>query len=113
MRAIEGWERMRKTWLIFSILLIFIGLIFGFVYSNPFGFVIEGIGTIVFFYSILSKPEESRSQRFVSRKQYLKRMIKEDYRCGTCFWFGKPGCKRNEKLLNSEPCEDYMLSSTK
>ncbi|UCE15342.1 MAG: hypothetical protein JSV12_05545 [Candidatus Bathyarchaeota archaeon] len=97
---------MKRTMLVFSFILMFIGLSFGYVYGNPFGFVIDGIGFVIFLYAIFAKNEKPR---FVSRKQYLKSTHREDYRCGTCFWFGKPGCKRNEEFINAEPCEDYML----
>jgi len=45
--------------------------------------------------------------RFTGRRRYLKRLYQEDYKCGTCFWFGKPGCERNEEMINAEPCKDY------
>jgi len=89
---------------------MFVGLSIGYVYINPFGFVLDGIGFIIFLYSIFS--ERAKPQRCVSEKTYLKSVYQEGYRCGTCFWFGKSGCKRNEKFLNAEPCEDYMVSST-
>ena len=37
----------------------------------------------------------------------MRRLYQKGYQCGDCFWFGKLGCKRNEKLKNAEPCEDY------
>jgi len=102
-------NKMRKTILMFSFVLMFVGLTIGYVYANPFGFVIDGIGFVLFLYAIFAKQKEPRLH---IREQYLKTTLQEDYRCGTCFWFGKSGCKRNEKLLNAEPCEDYMVSST-
>jgi hypothetical protein len=42
------------------------------------------------------------------RSQERSKVSPEDYKCRSCFWFGKPACKRQEKLLNAEPCEDFM-----
>lgn len=96
---------MQKTWLLFSILLCFIGLLLGYVYRIPFGFVLDGIGVMVFIYAIRSDGE---SKIFASREQYLKGVYQDDYKCGNCLMFGKGGCPRKEKLLNAKPCEDYF-----
>jgi len=50
---------------------------------------------------------EEERVRFTGGRRYLKQLHQEDYRCGTCFWFGKPGCERNEEMINAEPCRDY------
>ena len=44
------------------------------------------------------------------RGSYYKRIAEEDYKCGSCAYISKPGCKRNEQFINAEPCEDFMLS---
>ena len=100
---------MRKTILIFSFVLMFVGLTIGYVYGHPFGFVIDGMGFALLLYAIFTRQKEPR---FVNRNRYFRSTLEEDYRCGTCFWFGKAGCKRKEELVNAEPCEDYMLSGT-
>ena len=54
-----------------------------------------------------NKPE---SWRYEDRRSYYKRIAQEEYKCGSCVWMGKPGCKRQEQFINAEPCEDFMLS---
>jgi hypothetical protein len=31
----------------------------------------------------------------------------EDYKCKNCSWFNSSWCKRQEKLINAEPCKDF------
>jgi hypothetical protein len=74
-------------------------------YWLPFGFVLDGIGFMIFLYAIRL---EGGSRIFASREQYLKGVYQDDYKCGKCLMFGKGGCPRKEKYLNAKPCEDYF-----
>jgi hypothetical protein len=49
------------------------------------------------------------SLRSVNRQAYYRKVAQEGYKCGNCFWFGKPGCPRSETLINAEPCENFMI----
>jgi len=42
------------------------------------------------------------------KMQQLEVKREAEHRCGTCFWFGKPKCKRKEESPKAKPCEDYM-----
>jgi hypothetical protein len=102
---------MNNSILLLSFLICGVGLTLGFVLLNPFGFVIDGIGIMIFFYAIFDK-RENHSEGYIlknrDKKDNYRNYLEEDYKCRNCFWFGKPGCKRQEKLLNAEPCQDFM-----
>ena len=68
------------------------------VYGHPIGWVIDGVGFFIFLGALMIKPEDfiPSTQRTFQGKV-----------CGNCYWFGKVECKRNEKLFNAMPCEDY------
>ena len=87
---------------------MFIGLSMGLVGLNPFGFILQGIGFVIFLYALFSKGEKIRV--YQSKQQYFRSVRVEDYKCGNCWLFGKGGCKRKEKLPNAEPCEDYVYT---
>ena len=69
------------------------------------------IGTILWLVIDVSRggyrPE---SWKYGDRTSYYKRIAEENYKCGSCLLFGKPGCKRQEQLINADPCADFMLS---
>jgi len=73
------------------------------------GFFLGILGSIIWLLLSLSREKTSYPQEYRTQREYQKAVHQEDYRCGTCFWFGKAGCKRNEKYINAEPCSDYML----
>jgi len=99
--------RMKAGALLLSFILCGLGTTLAFVYFNPFGLVIDSLGFMVFLYAIFSKEEQEPKPYHAL---YDKRIAEEDYKCRYCAWFGKPGCKRQERLLNGKPCEDFSLS---
>lgn len=71
------------------------------------GFFFGILGSVIWLLLSLSREKTSCPPEYRSWKGYQKAVHQGDYRCGTCFWFGKAGCKRNEEYINGEPCEDY------
>lgn len=69
------------------------------------------IGFVVFILGVLLTVGASSYtvwRIFSERKmQHLEAKRLKERVCGTCLWFGKPKCKRNEKLSDAKPCEDY------
>ena len=100
---------MKTGALLLSFIMCGLGLALVFVYWNPWGFVLDGVGFMVFLYAIFSK-DEDESLRYASLESLKKRTAQEKYKCGYCSFYEKPGCKRQEKFLNGKPCEDFMES---
>jgi len=67
------------------------------VYGHPIGWVFGGIGFFMLLIGLMMKPNGSK----VPTRMFYGKV------CGNCWWFGKPECKRNEKLFNAMPCEDF------
>ncbi len=86
-----------------------LGLALAFVYFNPWGFVLDGVGFMVFLYAIYNR-EERQTVIYEDRTSYKRRQAGENYKCHYCMFFGKPGCKNQEQLLNATPCEDFTYS---
>jgi hypothetical protein len=68
------------------------------VYGHPMGWVLDGIGFFLLLIGLMIKPNGSAVS--TTRAFYGKV-------CGNCHWFGKPECKRNEKIFNAMPCDDF------
>ena len=83
-----------------------------FVYFNPFGFVIDSLGFMLFIYGLKKEDSDNSSRPYIpfygNKQAYYKAEYGEDFKCSNCYRFGKPGCKREEKLLNAEACNDFM-----
>ncbi len=76
-------------------------------------FLLGIIGAILWIVVDMSRTQKAISEsshwKFGDGKSYERSKVgSEDYKCRSCFWFDKPACKRQEKLLNAEPCEDFM-----
>ena len=105
---------MKTILLLLSFLICAIGLTIGFVFFNPFGFVLDGIGFMLFLYAIFGDKNEnenypSRILKPSRHRDNHSEIEPENYRCRICLKFGKSECKRQEKLLNAIICEDFML----
>jgi len=98
--------------LFLSLFVCGLGLALAYVYWNPWGFVLDGIGFMIFVYAIKSGEAKGEHVAYEDAKSHKKRIVGEKYRCGYCMMFGKGGCKRKEELLNAEPCEDFIVSYT-
>lgn len=68
------------------------------IYGHPIGWAIDGIGFFMLLIGLMIHPNGSKpsTQRTFQGKV-----------CGNCYFFGKEECKRQEKLFNAMPCEDY------
>jgi hypothetical protein len=68
------------------------------VYGHPIGFVLDGVGFFMLLIGFMIHPNGSTpsTQRAFQGKV-----------CGNCHFFGKEECKRQEKLFNAMPCEDF------
>jgi hypothetical protein len=105
---------MKTGALLLSLAMCAVGLALAFVYWNPWGFVLDGIGFMLFLYAISG--ERNEIENYPSRilepriyRDYRKEIDPENYRCRICANFEKSECKRQEKLLNAKPCEDFKL----
>lgn len=68
------------------------------VYGHPVGWAIDGIGFFMLLIGLMIHPNGS--------KPSIQRTFQGKV-CGNCYFFGKEDCKRQEKLFNAMPCEDY------
>jgi hypothetical protein len=96
--------------LILSLIMCGIGLTLGFVYFNPWGFVLDGVGFLIFLYAIKSGETKNTQIVHENSSSHKRRIAEDRYRCRYCMMFGHLGCKRKEELLNAEPCEDFIES---
>lgn len=85
--------RMKTGALLLSFIICGLGLTFAFVLLNPFGLVIDSLGFLLFPYAISSREKEEK-WRYGDRTSHYKRIAEQNYKCGSCLSFGKPGCKR-------------------
>lgn len=47
--------------------------------------------------------------KYEEEKSYYRPQVSgENPKCSSCMWFGKSRCQRQEKLINAEPCEDFL-----
>ena len=67
------------------------------------GYIAKAVATL-----FPDEPQERARPYYSSKQEYLKSRYQEGFKCGGCFWFGKPGCKRGEEHLNAMPCENFM-----
>ena len=66
------------------------------------------IGAIIWIVIDMSREGSGfNSPKYVDKQTYYKRVAQGGYKCRNCMWFGKPGCPRNETLLNGEPCTEF------
>ena len=74
------------------------------------GLVFGVVGAVIWIVIDMSRTQSGFSYRhYEDKSRYYKRIAQEDYRCGQCFWFGKPACERKEELINAKPCKDFRL----
>ena len=97
---------MKTKFFIISLLLYALGgyLIFSPAYVT--GYVLEGIGFMIFIYSIY--PSEKEGHIYQDKRQYAKSTYEEQYECGNCRIFGNLGCPRKEQIFHAEPCEQFI-----
>ena len=74
------------------------------------GLVFGVFGAIIWIVIDMSRSQGGpRIRSYEDKYRYYKRVAQENYRCGKCYWFDTPGCKRKETLINAEPCKDFRL----
>ena len=74
------------------------------------GLVFGVVGAVIWIVIDMSRSQSGMQYRsYKNEYSYRKRIAQEDFKCGNCFWMGKPGCPRNETLINAEPCADFKL----
>jgi hypothetical protein len=69
------------------------------VYGHPVGWVLDGFGFFLFLGGLVAHPDGS--QPATATRQFQGKV------CGNCFFFGKEQCKKQEKIFNAMPCEDF------
>lgn len=74
------------------------------------GLLLGIVGAILWIVVDMSRSEKTpRSWSYADRQSSYKLIADEDYKCGNCLWIGKPGCPRNETLINAEPCSEFKF----
>jgi hypothetical protein len=103
---------MKQGYVALGFVMCFFGLVLGFVYFNPYGFVVDGLGSMFFLYGLFA--HGSPEQDMVSEQGSMR--IADDLestwersKCENCVNFGRPSCPRKEKLLNASPCEKFLF----
>lgn len=97
---------MKKPFFVLSLIMCAVGLFLVYATFNPLGFVLDGIGFLIFVYSIYPNRREQRV--FLDSVKYKKSVYEEEYKCGNCRMFGNEGCPRSEELINAKPCEKFI-----
>ena len=69
-------------------------------YGNPSGWILDGIGFFMFFGGLMLHVNDPQQPQATTR-QFQGKV------CGNCFFFGKEECKKQEKIFNAMPCEDF------
>ncbi len=69
------------------------------------GLLLGVVGAILWIVIDISRSNKNYPYRQGDYKQFSD----EEYRCGNCLWIGKPGCPRNETLINAEPCPEFKF----
>lgn len=67
-------------------------------YGHPAGWVFDGIGVLMILAGLMMYPNGSIQS---THRTFHGKV------CGNCFMFGKEDCKRNEKMFNAMPCQDF------
>jgi hypothetical protein len=101
---------MKQRFVVLGFVMCFFGLALGFVYFNPFGFVLDALGFMIFLYGLFAR--ESYEQDSVD----IARALAEDEernKCHNCLLFGKEFCPRAEKYYNAKPCDKFEFYSGK
>jgi hypothetical protein len=96
---------MKTNIFILAIILSAIGTYIAYSTFHPIGFAIDGIGFMLFIYSIFPS---SKEPVYSDKIQYRKSVYEDEYKCGNCRIFGNPGGSRKEKLINAQPCEEFI-----
>lgn len=74
------------------------------------GLLLGIVGAILWIVIDMSRSEyDDRSWKYRHSQRRYQSIAQEDYKCGNCFWIGKPGCPRKETLINAEPCADFKM----
>ena len=99
---------MNSSALVLGFLMCTVGLTVGFVLLEPLGFVLDGLGLMVFIYGIFAKHE--RDTRFWKKSSdHTVHGSSDENKCAYCVFFGLDSCPRHETLLNAIPCDKFDL----
>jgi hypothetical protein len=69
------------------------------VYGHPIGWALDGIGFLMLLVGLMIHPTGAKSS--TTQRTFQGKV------CGNCHFFGQEFCKRQEKLFNAMPCEDF------
>ncbi len=103
---------MKGEALVLSLIMCGLGLALVFVYFNAWGFVLDGVGFMVFLYAIFGK-DDRQTVIYEDRTSHEKKQFGENYNCRHCMFFGKEGCSRHETWSYATPCEAFVYSNPK
>ncbi len=67
-------------------------------YGHPAGWAFDGLGFLMILLGLIIQPNVS----MLSTKRNFQGKV-----CGNCYLFGKGECKKQEKIFNAMPCEDF------
>jgi len=85
---------------VLGFLMCALGMTIGFVLLEPLGFILDGLGFMVFLYGIFAKQE-------VIVTPERRTSLEERNKCGNCTYFGLESCPRHERWLIAFPCEKF------